>query len=58
MRATSGAFLILGLAAWLGGCAPETGSPRWCETMRDKPSGDWSANEAVEFARSCLLGEE
>ena len=41
--------------AWLSGCAPEIGSPRWCEAMREKPRGDWTANEALEFARSCVL---
>ena len=34
---------------------PEVGSERWCEQMRDKPRGDWTANEALEFARSCVL---
>lgn len=43
------------MAAWLSACAPEVGSEKWCEQMRDKPRGDWSANEALEFARSCVL---
>lgn len=45
------ATLALGLAA----CAPKVGSPRWCEAMKDKPRGDWSANEALEYARSCVV---
>ena len=44
-----------GDTAWLAACAPEVGSPRWCEAMREKPRGDWTANEALEFARSCVL---
>jgi len=40
---------------WLTACAPEVGSERWCANMRDKPRGDWTANEALEFARSCVL---
>lgn len=47
--------LLAALAAWLAACAPEVGSERWCEQMRDKPRGDWTANEALEFARSCVL---
>jgi len=47
--------VVLVGAALLGGCAPEVGSARWCEAMKDKPSGDWSANEALEYARSCVL---
>jgi Protein of unknown function (DUF3012) len=36
-------------------CAPEVGSERWCEAMRDKPKGEWSANEALDFAKHCLV---
>jgi hypothetical protein len=39
----------------LSGCAPEVGSERWCAAMREKPAGDWSANEAVDFAQNCVL---
>ncbi len=38
-------------------CAPEPGSKAWCEDMDEKPKGDWSANEAAEYAKSCLFGE-
>jgi hypothetical protein len=47
--------LLAVITAWSAACAPEVGSERWCEQMRDKPRGDWSANEALEFARSCVL---
>jgi hypothetical protein len=47
--------LIAAFAAGLAACAPEVGSPRWCEAMREKPRGDWTANEALEFARSCVF---
>ncbi len=49
------AVWILGLAAAVGACAPEVGSKRWCAAMRDKPRGDWTANEALDFARHCVL---
>jgi hypothetical protein len=52
LSALSLALLGAGLMA---GCAPEVGSPRWCEAMKEKPRGDWSANEALEFARNCVL---
>jgi hypothetical protein len=42
----------------LAACAPEVGSARWCAAMRDKPRGDWTANEALEFARHCLFETE
>jgi len=49
---------LVGLATacvLLASCAPTVGSPRWCEAMKQKPRGDWTANEALEFARHCVL---
>ena len=37
------------------GCAPEVGSDEWCEDMDKKDKGDWSANEAKEYAKSCVF---
>ncbi len=43
----------------LFGCTPEVGSKAWCEHMEEKPKGDWTANEAADYARHCLLrGDE
>jgi hypothetical protein len=36
-------------------CSPEVGSKEWCEDMKQKPKGDWSANEAADFAKHCVL---
>ena len=47
--------LILLLSAAAGGCAPEVGSERWCKAMKEKPKGDWTANEAADFTRHCLF---
>ena len=55
MRNVRRAMLLVGMAIWLVACAPEVGSERWCENMREKPRGDWSANEALDFARHCVL---
>jgi hypothetical protein len=38
-----------------GGCAPEVGSEAWCKAMKDKPKGDWSTNEALDFSKHCVL---
>jgi Protein of unknown function (DUF3012) len=46
---------LLGIALASAACAPETGSEAWCEMMRGKPRGDWTANEALDFAKHCLL---
>ena len=35
-------------------CTP-VGSKAWCESMQEKPKGDWTASEAGDFAKYCLL---
>jgi hypothetical protein len=51
--------VMLGVAGLLvllvAGCAPEVGSEQWCQSMKEKPKGDWSANEAADFAKHCIL---
>ena len=37
------------------GCAPGIGTVAWCEKMDEKPKGDWSANEAKEYAKNCIF---
>ncbi len=39
----------------LGACDPEVGSEAWCKALKEKPKGDWSANEATDFAKHCVL---
>jgi hypothetical protein len=49
-------FLLALLAVTLlGACAPEVGSKAWCEKMQQKSKGDWTANEAADYAKSCLF---
>lgn len=47
--------LAIPLLAVLAACAPEVGSERWCNNLKEKPKGDWSANEAIDFAKHCIL---
>jgi len=37
------------------GCSPEVGSEAWCADLKEKPKGEWSANEAAEFTKSCIF---
>jgi len=46
---------VLAACVVLASCAPKAGSPRWCEAMKEKPRGDWTANEALDFARHCVV---
>lgn len=48
------ATLVLG---FLTACAP-VGSERWCENMKEKPKGDWTANEAADFAKHCIFDKD
>ena len=43
--------MVMILAA---GCA-EVGSERWCKNMEEKPKGDWSTNEATDYAQNCIF---
>ena len=49
-------ILTAALAALaISACAPEVGSKAWCEAMKEKPKGDWTANEATDFAKHCIF---
>ena len=39
----------------LTACSAEVGSKEWCESMKKKNKGDWSANEAADFAKHCVF---
>jgi len=45
----------LSLVFLQAGCAPEVGSDEWCENMVKTDKGDWSTNDATEFAQSCIF---
>ena len=48
-----GFSVVLSLGALA--CAPEVGSDAWCKKMKETPKGDWSANEAADYAKHCVL---
>lgn len=47
--------LVLASALAVSACSPEVGSEEWCQDMREKEKGDWSANEAADYAKHCVL---
>ncbi|MBY4675102.1 DUF3012 domain-containing protein [Marinobacterium arenosum] len=49
------AMVMVASTLALAGCGPEVGSEAWCADLKEKPKGDWSANEAAEYAKSCLF---
>ncbi len=48
-------FTVLAFLGTATACSPEVGSEQWCNNLKEKPKGDWSANEAADFAKHCLL---
>ena len=47
-------LITLGLSLFVIGCT-EVGSVEWCEDMKEKAKGDWTANEATDFAQHCIF---
>lgn len=48
-------FAVIAAVGFLGACSPEIGSEAWCNDLKEKPKGDWSANEAADFAKHCVF---
>lgn len=55
MKKITTVLCCLALTLLLGACAPEVGSVEWCEDMDEKDKGDWSTNEATEYASNCVF---
>lgn len=47
--------LSLIAALHLAGCSAEIGSDAWCADLKEKPKGDWTATEAKDYAKHCLM---
>ncbi|NVD07697.1 DUF3012 domain-containing protein [Vibrio sp. JPW-9-11-11] len=45
---------MLALSFALSACT-EVGSEAWCEDLKQKPKGDWTANEAKDFTKHCIF---
>lgn len=50
-------LIIVSVAGMMlgSGCAPEVGSEKWCQQLSEKPKGEWTANEAADYAKHCLF---
>jgi hypothetical protein len=52
--AVTAVFLTIALAG-LAGCAPEVGSEKWCNKMKEKAKKDWTAQEAGDYTKHCVF---
>lgn len=43
------------MVAVLTACSPEVGSTAWCEALDEQPKGEWSANDAADYAKHCIF---
>ncbi len=49
-------IVLIITACWLiAACSPEVGSDKWCKKLKEKPKGEWTANEAADYAKNCIL---
>ena len=49
------ALALLSMLGFAAACEPEVGSEAWCNDLKEKPKGDWTANELADFAKHCVL---
>ena len=47
--------ILLVSASMLAACSPEVGTPAWCKKMEETPKGDWTTNQAADYAKHCLF---
>ncbi|RRJ83653.1 DUF3012 domain-containing protein [Aestuariirhabdus litorea] len=56
MNRTIGILLLtLSSVFFISACSPEVGSEAWCKELKEKPKGDWSANEAADYTKHCVF---
>ena len=55
MKRTICLVIVAFVTIFLEGCSPEVGSEKWCGNLKAKPKGDWSFNEAADYAKHCIL---
>ncbi len=48
-------LVLLTLLGLVSACDPEVGSEAWCGDLKEQPKGDWTANEAADFVKHCVL---
>ena len=48
-------LFVATLIVILIGCSPDVGSDEWCQDMKEKPKGDWTASETADYAKHCVF---
>ncbi len=55
LKRTSLLAAVLSGVFLLSACSPEVGSEEWCTDLKEKPKGEWTANELADFTKHCLI---
>jgi hypothetical protein len=48
-------IILIGVCWLISACSPGVGSERWCENLEKKSKGEWTANEAKDYAKHCIF---
>ncbi len=48
-------LVLLCALTLLAGCAPKVGSEKWCANLKAKPKGEWTLDEAGNYAKYCII---
>ena len=48
-------IFLSGISFFLIACSPDVGSEAWCEELKQKSKGEWTANELTDFTRHCIF---
>lgn len=46
---------VLSLVVFTAGCSPPVGSKDWCEDMKEMDKSLWTAQDAGNFTKYCLM---
>lgn len=46
---------LAAIMALLAACSPEVGSGEWCEDLKNKPKGEWTANQVADYSKHCVF---
>ncbi|MBO1256719.1 DUF3012 domain-containing protein [Alteromonas sp. 5E99-2] len=55
MKKALTAITLISSVILLSACSPKVGSEAWCKDLKEKSKGDWTANEAKDFASHCIF---
>jgi hypothetical protein len=55
MGALKKVVVLAVLCGLVQACAPKVGSPEWCDKMDTTTKGDWTMNDATEYAKNCVF---